>query len=57
MRRAALVALVVLSSLVGWAGWTAAEDKKIAWVLDYEAGVKAAKEAKKPIFVDFMAEW
>ncbi|MBI3268515.1 MAG: hypothetical protein HYZ53_05790 [Planctomycetes bacterium] len=33
----------------------AGDDKRIAWLTDFGAGLKAAKDAKKPAFVDFMS--
>lgn len=49
--------LTALLLLVGL-GWIAAEEKKrIGWVRDYAAGMKAARAAKKPVFIDFMTGW
>ncbi|MEK7865498.1 MAG: hypothetical protein AAB434_02365 [Planctomycetota bacterium] len=36
---------------------SAAPDEKIEWLTDYQKGVEAAQAEKKPLLLDFWAEW
>lgn len=46
-----VIALVLLATAC------AAPDEKIEWLTDYKKGVEAAQAAKKPLLLDFWAEW
>lgn len=35
----------------------AAPDEKIEWLADYKRGLEAAQAAKRPLLLDFWAEW
>lgn len=55
MRKALPFAFLSLAIAVGPAG--AGDKEHISWVKKYADGIKAAQEAKKPIFIDFMTTW
>lgn len=56
MRRLTVLALLFTFVFAGVAS-TDGEEKKIKWITNFADGLKAAKEAKKPVFIDFTAEW
>ncbi len=56
MPRVAALSLLILLLAAG-AARTDGEKKQIKWIESFADGVKAAKEAKKPVFVEFFAEW
>lgn len=55
MKKALPFALLSLALAVGPAG--AGDKEHISWVKSFADGVKAAQDAKKPIFIDFMTSW
>lgn len=56
MRRLTVLALL-FAFVVGSVACADGEEKKIKWVTNFEEGLKAAKEAKKAVFIDFTADW
>ena len=50
-------AIATLGLLVLAAGGAHAQSSGIAWQSDYAKAVREAQQAKKPLFVDFYAEW
>ena len=56
MRRLTVLSLLFAFVIAGVAR-ADGEEKKIKWVTDFAAGLKAAQEAKIPVFIDFTAEW
>ena len=56
MRRLMVVSLLLVFVVSGVAR-TDGKKKQIKWIDSFADGLKAAKEAKKPVFIDFSAEW
>ena len=56
-RASGLLLVLVIAAAALVAGEDKDQDKRIRWVTSYEAGMKAAKEAGRPAFLDFMTEW
>lgn len=55
MRRLTVLAPLFACLVAGAA--RADEEKKIQWVASFEEGIKAAQEAKKPVFIDFTMDY